>query len=137
MSALDKLHAKLVRDLGAGLDGPVAWKPKPLPTGGALLAEMKAFAAASDKNVQLLAERDREIVRMRNELALERGRRVVSQTPEAAAARAERYPIDVIPHYDRAHWLRGFTMKSTRQTLDVEVIRDGAMKPLLLRVTPQ
>lgn len=139
MSALDAIEAKLRATFGAGIDGPVnptQWQPSaPLLTGDGLLDQVKAIMATQDRNVRLLAIRDREIVRMRDELALERGR-TVTQTPEQGAARAAFYPIDAVPHMDGAGRWIGMTLKSALQTIKVDVLRDGANVPILLRINP-
>src|SRR5205814_2118243 len=42
--------------------------------------------------------------------------------------------VDITPHFDTAQMLRGMTLHSSRQKLNVRVIRDGADVPIRLEV---
>lgn len=218
MSALAQLDARLIADLGAGLDGPVRPRMRLVTPrtvldttlaladrirstealvettkseGDAARAELeKQHALALDqarreerlsadgliRRAQEQASAERLAMKGAHEEALallhrtygeeqddhirklgeaERASAVERERADAERARAEEalrrpappppappkepylYSVEAEPHKDAAGRLRGLTLKSPIQKLGVEIVRDGAGDPILIRINPK
>jgi colicin import membrane protein len=117
-------------------------------------AEREAMAKAHDEALAMLrgdyeSERDGFVLRAE---AAERDAREALEAAQREAARADEalardvpkpapepflYSVEAEPHKDAAGRWSGMTLKSPVQTIRVEVVRDGAGEPRLLRIKPK
>lgn len=147
-AALDEAKAATLAAAHAQTDGRIAEAQRQAQ------AERAAMAVAHDDALAMLrgdyeAERDGFVLRAE---AAEREAREAREASEREAARADEalaravprpapepflYSVEAEPHKDAAGRWSGMTLKSPVQTIRVEVVRDGAGEPRLLRIKPK